>query len=392
MSEEEINITKYFVGLEYWEKDQNSTGYFWSEAINFMRSKGLNVGVIHPQPRSSAQDRTPYARYQSVPLRTLKKFILSAKIAVSILIKARKSDCVICGTNPELLLALLVLFQKLKRYQFVVLVHDVFPENALAAGVIKSESLVYRIVRRAFSWVYQQPDRMIVIGRDMKDFLEKKKRRAKPTVFIPNWVNHTDVIPMERRASALLDNLGWSEKIVFQFFGNIGRLQGIESLLKGIDQVDDPKAAFLFVGSGVQVSAVQEFCQSHPEKAVKYFESIPNATQSDVLAACDVALVSLSENMYGLGVPSKAYFAMASDRPILAVVDEGSEMDQMISKEQIGWVCRPGDPESFAQTVQKICDNGPNSIAGNPRMALLEGYSKDISLDQFVNVVKGIQI
>ncbi len=385
------NIEKYFIALEYWEKDQNSTGYFWSEAINAMRSKGLNVGVIHPHPRSSVQDTKPYARYQSVPLRTLKKFKLSASIAVSILLKAGKSDCVICGTNPELLLPLLVLFQKLKRYQLVALMHDIFPENALAAGVVQSESLIYRIVRGAFSWVYQQPDRMVVIGRDMKDFLEKEKRRSKPTVFIPNWVDHTDVTPMERRASAILNDLGWKEKIVFLFFGNIGRLQGIKSLLMGIDQVDDSKAAFLFVGSGVQAPAVQEFCQTHPERAVKYFDKIPNATRSDVLAACDVALVSLSEDMYGLGVPSKAYFAMASDRPILAVVDEGSEIDRMITQEQIGWVCRSGDSEGFAQTVRKICDNGPNSISGNPRMALLEGYSKDISLDQFVNVVKGIQ-
>ena len=101
-------------------------------------------------------------------------------------------------------------------------------------------------------------------------------------------------------------------------------------------------------------------------------------------------MVSLGEEMYGLGVPSKAYFAMASGRRILAVVDEGSEIDQMIAQEQIGWVCRPGDPEGFAQTIQKICDDGPHSISGNPRGALLERYSKDSSLYQFVNVIKGI--
>ncbi len=390
MREKVQKRTKYFIALEYWAKDQNSTGYFWSEAIREMRSEGLKVDVIHPKSRSSFQEVTPYERYRSVLMRTLKKFTLSASLAGSILFRAEKSDCIICGTNPELLLALLVLLQKLRGYRIIVLVHDVFPENASTAGIVSRNSFTYRTVRSLFSWVYRQPDGMVVIGRDMKSLIEQQKRRTKSTVFIPNWIDHTDVRPIKRRESTILNDLGWQEKIVFQFFGNLGRLQGIENLLAGIDQVDHPNAAFLFVGSGVQATAIQRYCKDHPGRAVKYFDAIPNATRSDVLAACDVALVSLNAGMYGLGVPSKAYFSMASDRPLLAVVDESSEIDRMIAQEKIGWVCRPGDPHGFAQTIHKICNAGPQSIAVSPRCALLERYSKESSLRQFVNFVKDI--
>ena len=392
MRGEKEKIAKYFIALEYWKKDQNSTGYFWSEAIREMRSKGLHVDVIHPKLQGSDQAAKPYARYQNAAFRTLKKLSVSVRIALLILFLSRKTDCVVCGTNPELLPALIVLVQKLKRFRTVVLVHDVFPENALVAGVVRGDSRLYRILRTAISWVYRQPDQIVVIGRDMKELIEREKGRSKRTVFIPNWVDHADVTPMDRRASAILADLGWEEKIVFQFFGNIGRLQGVDNLLLGIDRVDHPKAAFLFVGNGVRAPAVQDYCKTHPERAVKYFTGFPDATRSDVLAACDVALVSLSEGMYGLGVPSKAYFSMASDRPIFAVVDKDSEIDRLIAEEQIGWVCRPGDPEGFAQAIHEICEAGPGSIAGSPRRPLLERYSKESSLDQFVNVVEDTYI
>lgn len=388
MSKKDKRTTRYLVSLEYWQKDQNSTGYFWSEAIEAMRTDGLDVRVIHPKPHNSDQAAKPYTRYQSVLFRALQKLSLSARLALAVLISAKKGDSVVCGTNPELLLALVVLFQKFKGYRVVVLVHDIFPENALAAAVFSEGSIFYRLIQTIFAWIYRQPAEMIVIGRDMKELIGREKKRYKPTVFIPNWVDHTDVTPIDRGSSVILNDLGWQDKIVFQFFGNFGRLQGVDNLLMGIDQVDHPKAAFLFVGSGVQANSVQEYCISNPARAVKYFADFSSASRSDVLAACDVAIVSLREGMYGLGVPSKAYFSMASDRPILAVVDEGSEIEQMVVQEQIGWVCRPGDPAGFARMVHEICDNGPLSIEGAPRQALLRAYAKTDSLAQFVDVVK----
>ncbi|WP_411976610.1 glycosyltransferase family 4 protein [Sulfitobacter faviae] len=381
-------MIRYLVALEYWKKDQNSTGYFWSEAIKAMRMNGLDVRVIHPKLQGSGQAAKPYARYQSALVRSLKKFSLSARIALAVLFRARKGDSVVCGTNPELLLALVVLFQKLKGYRVIVLVHDVFPENALAAAVLPKDGRFYRFLRTVFAWVYRQPAQMIVIGRDMKELIERKKKRSKPIAFIPNWVDHTDVTPIDRKSSTILHDLGWQDKIVFQFFGNLGRLQGIDTLLMGIDQIDHPKAAFLFVGYGVQATTVQNYCEANPDRAVKYFADFKDASRSDVLAACDVAIVSLGEGMYGLGVPSKAYFSMAADRPILAVVDEGSEIEQMIVQEQIGWVCRPGDPVGFARMVQEICDADPYSIEGAPRQSLLQNYAKTDSIGQFVDVVK----
>ena len=49
MSKKDNKTTRYLVSLEYWQKDQNSTGYFWSEAIEAMRTAGLDVRVIHPE-------------------------------------------------------------------------------------------------------------------------------------------------------------------------------------------------------------------------------------------------------------------------------------------------------------------------------------------------------
>ncbi|MCP5877696.1 hypothetical protein NL390_35070, partial [Klebsiella pneumoniae] len=71
--------------------------------------------------------------------------------------------------------------------------------------------------------------------------------------------------------------------------------------------------------------------------------------------SCDIAIVTLAEGMLGLGVPSKAYFTMAADRPILAIMEEDAEVANMVKEHSIGWVCEPNDPVRLASLIDEIC-------------------------------------
>jgi hypothetical protein len=46
MSEKSKKTTRYLVSLEYWQKDRKSTVYVRSEAIEEMRTDGLDVRVL----------------------------------------------------------------------------------------------------------------------------------------------------------------------------------------------------------------------------------------------------------------------------------------------------------------------------------------------------------
>lgn len=379
---------KIWVVTEYSTSSQNSTGYFWEKAIETMRSDGLEVRVIAPNITKQTKKTGSYARYSNPYTRAVKKFLLAVHLSVSTIVRAKPNDIVLCGTNPELLLLLLALLNKMGRFKLYTLVHDVFPENLIPAKVLKPKSVVFRVLNTIFRWTYSQPEKMFVIGRDMETLVRQNKGRTKPTFFISNWVDHEDVQPTPRENSKILDDLGWGGKVVFQFFGNIGRLQGVDNMLKAIDLVKSPEAAFLFVGEGVGTDKVRSYIKKHPKKDVKHFGEFAQVERSAVLAACDVAVISLAEGMWGLGVPSKAYFSMASDRPILAVVDKESEIDRMVLEEDIGWSSRPGDPQNLANLIDSICITDLAMYHGRVRNVLLTSYSKDASLKKFSQCMK----
>jgi glycosyltransferase involved in cell wall biosynthesis len=244
--------------------------------------------------------------------------------------------------------------------------------------------MTFKLLRRYFNWIYRSADIVFVIGRDMKELIQNKIGQADGIHYIPNWVDQDDIKPSNRNDSEILKSLGWEDKIVFQFFGNFGRVQGIDNLLAGIKLVKSPLAAFIFIGEGAKVDLVKEFAASQPNNRVVYFGSLAQSNKMLGLAACDIALITLEKGMVGLGVPSKAYFSMAADRPLIAVMEPDAEIARMVKEHNIGWVCDPGNPTSLANLIDEICATSGVRQLANSRAVFESHYSEQIGLDRFV--------
>ena len=105
-----------------------------------------------------------------------------------------------------------------------------------------------------------------------------------------------------------------------------------------------------------------------------YFRS----RQTDVLGACHAAVVTLSEGMYGLGVPSKAYNIMAAGRPILYFGPPEGEIGLMVKENRIGYL---GWPEKW--------DLAEMEEMGKRARALAESvYSKSTVLEKFLAAIR----
>ena len=146
--------------------------------------------------------------------------------------------------------------------------------------------------------------------------------------------------------------------------------------MQGLDKVTDmlPEDIELhFYGTGAMEKKLKERKRKNVFFHGPYFRS----QQNEVLAACDIALVTLQEGMYGLGVPSKTYNILASGRPVLFFGPKGSEIDLLIREEGIGYC---GWPEKWDRTTL--------IEMGRKARALAESkYSESVILDKFLKAI-----
>lgn len=394
-------VKKILVISEFILPEQNSTGYFWYKIIQKMAQSAItdDISVIAPVNEQDVVkyfDKKVNLNLFSSP--EYNKNSLASRVwgqvkQTYLFYKKIKGNLhagtkIVSGTNPLFLMVLISILKVFRPFKWYLLVHDVFPQNLVPAGILKEKSLLYKILNTLFNLVYAQADHIIVIGRDMETILRQKKYEKAITV-IPNWVDFKEIELLNKNDSELIKKLNWEKDIVFQFFGNIGRVQGIDHLIQAIQLVKHPQAKFLFIGGGSAVEVVQSYIENNQQtNKVAYINELPSSQRSLGLSSCDIAIVTLAEGMFGLGVPSKAYFSMAANRPILAIMDENAEVACMVKEHQIGWVESSNQPRQLARLIDDICERELASGVNSPRVILEKYYHQDVLLEKFIKALR----
>lgn len=388
-------MNKIFLISEYIDPNQNTTGYLFNKLyLNLKKQYGSNLKLIIKKDVNTLFDDAIVV--SDLPLnkkkllqRLLFELIISFKFFWKIMFHVSKSDLVFSGTTPIFLLPVIFLAKKLKGFQWILLVHDVFPENLLSANVLKKKNFIYKTINFFFDKFYSAPDQRIVIGQDMKILIDSKTNKN-DSVIIQNWIDENDIQVQAKQDNQLLKKINWqkSEELIFQFFGNIGRVQGIPNIISALEKIPmEKRPKVLFIGAGAYEDQLQTSLDSLMDGNIKYVGAIHQSMKSQGLAACDIAIVTLAEGMFGLGVPSKAYFSMAANKPILAIMDEDSEVACMVKKHGIGWVVPAGNPEALMKILLEI-SNRDNVISKvSPRDILIQYYSEPVAMKKIVKVI-----
>ena len=372
---------RLWIVTELFPPDETSTSYIFGEIANAMVQK-YNVGVIcGPEvydKRKKFDENNKFKLDESIELYRAKgadldknttwgkalSFLLMSKRMIALVKQhVKKGDKVLMVTNPAPLVVLMSQLKKKVGFELNILVHDVFPENTKPAGL---KLPMYGLFKRVFDKAYSRADQLIAIGRDMAEVLEGKvsgfhvsgSKSPKITI-IENWADIDGIKPQP-----FLEG-----KIVLQYAGNIGRVQGLDKVIERLT----PDVEFHIYGTGSMEESLKKM--NHPQVFFHgpYFRS----QQNEVLAACHIAIVTLQEGMYGLGVPSKTYNILASGRPVLYFGPKDSEIDLLVKEHGIGFC---GWPEKWDMEELKIMGTKARELAERE-------YSERTILNKFLTAI-----
>lgn len=388
---------KLFLITEFYDSSQNTTGYLFGKLYNFLNQQD-DIDLTLVTKEDAQLPHQPKALYvkgikfdkKSIVSRSSYELFMGLSFFKNCAQYIKKDDIVFTGTTPILLLIIIHLLKKVIGFKWVLLVHDVFPENLVAAKIIKQHNFGYKVLKRVFDNVYASADDIIVIGRDMKNLVYDKTNHNKITV-IPSWIDEKDITLQSKSDNSILTELGWQgdQKVVFQFFGNLGRVQGISNLMKAIKLMKRAEdAQFIFIGDGVYVDELKSLIGESNNENIIYYGAVSQENKSIGLNACDISIVTLADGMLGLGVPSKAYYSMAADKLIFTIMDKNSETYQMVEENNIGWVVESSNIEKIAEMLDKAVSDIQTQKYDSPRKTLRDKFSSEVAMNKILDIIR----
>jgi colanic acid biosynthesis glycosyl transferase WcaI len=291
--------------------------------------------------------------------RVINLITISVSIFINALIKIKRGDIAFVVTNPPTLPFAVYLASKLRGAKIILRIEDVYPDALVAAGMARQSSVLVRFFDFLQRRLYVGVDRIVVLGRDMKNLVKgKMKFHTDRIVLITNFADSDQIKPLQRESNPLLQRLGLIDKFVVQYSGNMGRTHDVESLVECARILEkENNLHFLFIGFGAKEPWLRKATKEFGLKNITILPLQPRSDLEISLNACDLAVISFVKGMSGVSVPCRMYNIMSAGKPILAVADKESELSLLIEEEKIGWVTIPEAPNQIADAIREASTN-----------------------------------
>ena len=236
----------------------------------------------------------------------------------------------------------------------VLNVQDVFPDVAITVGALNSRQLI-GLARRLERTAYRAADAVTVLSTDLQENITTTVAglsRPPMVETIPNFVDTYNLRPLDRLTEYRRENrLG--DRMVVMYAGNLGHSQSLDLVVEAARRHrnrDD--LVYVINGGGVRAEEITAVAGGLQNLIVIGYQ--PAERLAEVLATGDIHVVPLRTGLASASVPSKAYSAMAAGRPIIASVDQGTEVARMVADADAGLAVPPDDPDAFTAAVEYL--------------------------------------
>lgn len=309
--------------------------------------------------------------------------------------KLEKQDYIFTISQPPILGGILgVLGKWIKGGKLIYNIQDFNPEQTMAVGYSKNK-LLLNLVMMIDKFSCKVSDKVIVVGRDMQESLINRfnNKKVPKNTFINNWIDEKEIYPLEQNHPKIVEfkeKYNLQDKFIIMYSGNIGLYYDLENIIKVIAKFKEREdVVFAFVGDGTVKKEIERYAIENKLSNVTF---IPYQDKADLvysLNAADIHWVVNAKGIKGVSVPSKLYGVMAAGKPVLGVLDNGSEARLIVDECNCGLCTEPGNYDEIYNKIEFILNNTEivKGLGKSGREYLEKNLTKDVSINKYKNTI-----
>ena len=366
---------KVVIVSQHYPPDSSTTAAIMAKIAEHLAAEGP-VLVLSGTPGSATNAPAPSNRPDVVEIknrmpgkaalirRAAAETSFTLRAFMAALHRLRRGDVAVTVTAPFMLPYAVAAAARLKRARSVLIMHDLYPDVLVTAGLLKPASIAAKAIRAANALMYRALDAVVVIGRDTGRLLSRYRGIAPDKIrFIPNWAT---LVPSVR--PIVPDNRyrrGQAARFVVGLSGNLGFTHDPLIVFEAARLLrDDADIRFLLSGWGIGFERLKQMQSEAALPNVRLVDRVEDSDLEEFLSAGNLWLIPYRKNVTGVSVPSRFYNLLAVGRPVILVSEPGAEAALTVTEHNLGWVVPPGDAGELARTIRLASASEDPSRAG----------------------------
>jgi len=258
---------------------------------------------------------------------------------------------VVWGTSPPIFQAVSAwVVARLRRASFLLEIRDLWPEFAVAAGVLKQPVLI-AMSTWLEGFLYHHADKLVV---NSPGFIEPVMSRAgRAPEVIPNGVDPSMFSP-DADGRAFRESNQIEGGFMVLYAGAHGLSNDLGVLLDAAERLrQQAEILFVFLGDGKEKPGLVADAQRRDLENVRFLPSLPKNQMRDALAAASACVAILKPiDAYKTTYPNKVFDYMAAGRPVLLAID--GVIRDLVEGARAGVFVRPGNPDAMADAILEL--------------------------------------
>lgn len=268
-----------------------------------------------------------------------------------------------------------------------LIIRDIFPQWAADMGLM-SRGIAYQILSRVARFQYSVADVIGVQTPGNLVFLQSEEagQHHAHLEVLHNWLGPPADIP----CSINITQTKLSGRRVFVYAGNMGVAQGMEKLLnlaRALRERDD--IGFLFVGRGIKAEDIARQVQTENLCNVLVYDEIDPDEIPALYSQCTAGLVSLDPRHTTHNIPGKFLSYMQAGLPVLASVNEGNDLVDIVEQHNVGRVSvDPGGNDLAAEAIALMSEiTGDDAMTERCRKLSSSMFSASAAVRQITSAI-----
>lgn len=293
-----------------------------------------------------------------------------------------KFDIVLYSTPPITFEKVISYIKKRDNAYSYLLLKDIFPQNAVDMGMIKKGGLIHKFFLRKEKRLYEISDTIGCMSQANVDFVVNNNSNLdnSKVVINPNSIEPKHIEYCEEEKNDIKNKYGLPlDKKIFVYGGNLGIPQGIDFLLQAIENLEEPNAHILVVGSGTQFTKIKTWFDVNEPKNATLLSGLPKDEYDLLLGSCDIGMIFLHKDFTIPNFPSRLLSYLEMKMPVLAATDINTDIGKVIEDARCGYWVEWGDNIAFQQKISQLCNDNINEMGENAWTLLQDEYLVDRS-------------
>lgn len=335
--------------------------YFMAQAL---KAKGHKVELLTAHNEKKAVSRTIDGlkvhylpvRYENQFgfLRRIKAFLEFTVFCKNFIRRRNDFDKIIATSTPLTVGFIAIWAQKRFDIPFIFEVRDLWPEAPIQMGAIKNPLLKIWLEKQELKF-YKNAERVIALSPGMRNHIEKKAPNVKVEL-IPNVADCDFFERVEEKDEDLVLQYGVKNKFVVSYFGAVGPVNDLMSLIKCAELSMHLPIRFLIMGEGSSLKEIKDYVAKNQLKNIFFIPYGTKEEVKDVMNVTDACYVSfLHKPVLRTNSPNKFFDAIASGKLIITNIQ--GWIRGLVEKRHIGFFADSDFPAEFGEKIKPFIES-----------------------------------